>query len=213
MAGLELDTDSICAALLHDTVEDCSEKTNLKEVEKLFGADVALLVDGLTKLVAIPFEDKVLPDAYASRPIGGVSEDYVSYLGSYYFLQDPADMVIAADRDYVALSNQEGTIHSLRFVWAGLLRNAKRIEIAITDDITGEVIFETVDDDVRKSYGDGGSIYPANVEIEFDTMDYNLANNSQYTVTLTGYLDYNEGGIETNKKNVFSFPLTVDYFW
>ena len=33
VAGLELDTDSICAALLHDTVEDCSDKTNLKEIE------------------------------------------------------------------------------------------------------------------------------------------------------------------------------------
>ena len=37
VAGLELDTDSICAALLHDTVEDCSDKTDLKEVQKLFG--------------------------------------------------------------------------------------------------------------------------------------------------------------------------------
>ena len=31
VASLELDTNSICAALLHDTVEDCSEKTDLKE--------------------------------------------------------------------------------------------------------------------------------------------------------------------------------------
>ena len=58
VASLELDTDSICAALLHDTVEDCSEKTNLKEIEKLFGKDVALLVDGLTKLVALQLDDK-----------------------------------------------------------------------------------------------------------------------------------------------------------
>ena len=160
---------------------------------------------------SIAQEDKTLADAYATRPIGGVSEDYVSYLGSYYFLQDPNDMIISASRDYIALSNMEGTIHSLRFVWAGLLRNAQKIEIAITDDVTGEVVFETVDTDVRKSYGDGGSIYPANVEIEFDTQDYNLKNNSQYTVTLTGYLDYEEGGLETNKKNTFSFPLTIDF--
>ena len=58
VAGLELDTDSICAALLHDTVEDCSEKTDLKEIEKLFGADVAMLVDGLTKIVTLKVEDK-----------------------------------------------------------------------------------------------------------------------------------------------------------
>ena len=58
VAGLELDTDSICAALLHDTVEDCSEKTDLKEVEKKFGAEVALLVDGLTKIVVLQVDDK-----------------------------------------------------------------------------------------------------------------------------------------------------------
>jgi len=158
-------------------------------------------------------EDKTMADAYATRPIGGLYDDYVSYLGSYYFLQDPDDMVIAANKDYIALSNQDGTVHSLRFVWAGLLRNAAKIEIVITDDTTGEVIFETEDTDVRKSYGDGGaSIYPSNVEIEFDTKDYNLKNNSEYTVTLTGYLDYGEdGGIDTNKKNVFQFPFAIDF--
>ncbi len=160
---------------------------------------------------SISVEDKTMADAYATRPVGGVSEDFVSYLGNYYFLQDPNDMVISANKEYIALSNQEGTVHSLRFVWAGLLRNAQKIVITITDDTTGEVIFETEDTDVRKSYGDGGSIYPANVEIEFDTMDYNLTNNSQYTVRLEGYLDYDEGGLETNERNVFEFPLTVDF--
>ena len=58
VAGLELDTDSICAALLHDTVEDCSDKTNLHEIEKKFGTDVAMLVDGLTKIVTLRVEDK-----------------------------------------------------------------------------------------------------------------------------------------------------------
>ena len=58
VAGLELDTDSICAALLHDTVEDCGEKTDLREVEKKFGPTVALLVDGLTKMVVLKVEDK-----------------------------------------------------------------------------------------------------------------------------------------------------------
>ena len=160
---------------------------------------------------AIDEEDKNKADAYATRPIGGVSDDYVSYLGTYYFLQNPEDMVISANRDYIALSNQEGTIHSLRFVWAGLLRSAAKVVITITDDTTGEVVFETVDYDVRKSYGDGGSIYPANIEIEFDTMDYNLMNNSQYTVKLVGYMDYGDGALDTNEKNTFEFPLVVDF--
>ncbi len=158
-------------------------------------------------------EDKTKADAYATRPVGGVSDDYVSYLGSYYFLQDPDDMVISANENYVALSNQVGTIHSLRFVWAGLLRNAAKIDITITDDITGEVVFEHTETDVRKSYSDGGaSIYPANVEIEFDTTEYNLENNSEYTVKLVGYIDYGEdGGLTTNENNVFEFPLVADF--
>ncbi len=57
-AGLGLDTDSICAALLHDTVEDCAEKIDLDEIRRRFGPVVAELVDGLTKLVNIPFADK-----------------------------------------------------------------------------------------------------------------------------------------------------------
>ena len=56
--GLGLDTDSICAALLHDTVEDCGELIDLTMIKKAFGEDVAHLVDGLTKLVRIPFSDK-----------------------------------------------------------------------------------------------------------------------------------------------------------
>ena len=58
VAGLGLDTDSICAALLHDTVEDCSDKVDLKDIEKIFGGDVAQLVDGLTKIVSLQIEDK-----------------------------------------------------------------------------------------------------------------------------------------------------------
>ncbi len=58
VAGLGLDTDSICAAFLHDTVEDCSEKTNLETIKQLFGNEVAELVDGLTKMADINVVDK-----------------------------------------------------------------------------------------------------------------------------------------------------------
>ena len=57
-AALGLDTDSICAAFLHDTVEDCPDKTNLGIIDKMFGPEVAMLVDGLTKLSTINVEDK-----------------------------------------------------------------------------------------------------------------------------------------------------------
>jgi len=58
VAELGLDTDSIVAAMLHDTVEDCGTKVNLDMIRRMFGEEVAMLVDGLTKLVQIPFEDK-----------------------------------------------------------------------------------------------------------------------------------------------------------
>ena len=58
VTGLGLDTDSICAAFLHDTVEDCSERTSLTDIRTVFGNDVALLVDGLTKMKLINVEDK-----------------------------------------------------------------------------------------------------------------------------------------------------------
>ena len=58
VAGLGLDTDSICAALLHDTVEDCADKTSLEILAKDFGAEVAGLVDGLTKIIHVEIADK-----------------------------------------------------------------------------------------------------------------------------------------------------------
>jgi len=58
VAELGLDTDSICAALLHDTVEDCADKTNLETLAKMFGEEVAMLVDGLTKIIQVQVADK-----------------------------------------------------------------------------------------------------------------------------------------------------------
>lgn len=45
---LGMDTDTICAALLHDVVEDTP--CTLEELQKNFGSDVAMLVNGVTKL-------------------------------------------------------------------------------------------------------------------------------------------------------------------
>ncbi|MCI8514318.1 MAG: bifunctional (p)ppGpp synthetase/guanosine-3',5'-bis(diphosphate) 3'-pyrophosphohydrolase [Lachnospiraceae bacterium] len=58
LAELELDKESIVAAILHDVVEDTV--MTLEEIEKKFGAEVALLVDGVTKLTQISWQaDKV----------------------------------------------------------------------------------------------------------------------------------------------------------
>ncbi len=51
-----MDTDTICAALLHDVVEDTG--TSLDTLKKKFGEDVALLVDGVTKIGQVPLNTK-----------------------------------------------------------------------------------------------------------------------------------------------------------
>ncbi|MDP3277332.1 MAG: bifunctional (p)ppGpp synthetase/guanosine-3',5'-bis(diphosphate) 3'-pyrophosphohydrolase [Deltaproteobacteria bacterium] len=56
LVDLRLDTASLCAALLHDVAEDTT--IGIDEIEKLFGQEVAFLVDGVTKLATFSFTSK-----------------------------------------------------------------------------------------------------------------------------------------------------------
>ncbi len=56
LAELELDLESITAGLLHDVVEDT--KYTLDEISEMFNPDVALLVDGVTKLSNIEYSSR-----------------------------------------------------------------------------------------------------------------------------------------------------------
>ena len=53
LADMKLDVVAIAAGLLHDIVEDT--QTPIERIQELFGADVAHVVEGVTKLGAIPF--------------------------------------------------------------------------------------------------------------------------------------------------------------
>jgi GTP diphosphokinase / guanosine-3',5'-bis(diphosphate) 3'-diphosphatase len=53
LADMKLDVVAIAAGLLHDIVEDT--QTPIERIKELFGADVAHVVEGVTKLGAIPF--------------------------------------------------------------------------------------------------------------------------------------------------------------
>jgi guanosine-3',5'-bis(diphosphate) 3'-pyrophosphohydrolase len=53
-AGMRLDTETLCAALLHDTVEDTS--ASVEEVRERFGEEISSVVDGVTKLTGITFQ-------------------------------------------------------------------------------------------------------------------------------------------------------------
>ena len=56
LCDLGLDSDSIVAGLLHDCIEDTA--TTVEDVKDMFGPAVALLVDGVTRLDKLKFENK-----------------------------------------------------------------------------------------------------------------------------------------------------------
>ena len=63
--SLGMDSQSIAAALLHDVVEDTP--TTLEEIEENFGQEVALIVDGVTKIGRIFFSTKEQQQAESLR--------------------------------------------------------------------------------------------------------------------------------------------------
>lgn len=57
LSDMQLDTQTLIAALLHDVIEDT--EVTAEELAKRFGSDVATLVDGVTKLGRLPFKNVV----------------------------------------------------------------------------------------------------------------------------------------------------------
>ncbi len=56
LVNLGMDTDSVVAALLHDVVEDT--EISLDDIKKDYGEDIALIIDGLTKLKKIKYSNR-----------------------------------------------------------------------------------------------------------------------------------------------------------
>ena len=65
LADMHLDAQAISAAILHDVVEDTD--ASLDEIEKKFGAEVAQLVDGVSKLDQIQFRSRAEAQAESFR--------------------------------------------------------------------------------------------------------------------------------------------------
>jgi guanosine-3',5'-bis(diphosphate) 3'-pyrophosphohydrolase len=65
LADMRLDSQAIEAAILHDVVEDTD--VSLADIEKNFGAEVALLVDGVSKLDQIEFHSRAEAQAESFR--------------------------------------------------------------------------------------------------------------------------------------------------
>ncbi len=54
LADMNLDVSTICAGLLHDTIEDTL--TTLEDIKREFGDEIAFLVDGVTKISKVPIK-------------------------------------------------------------------------------------------------------------------------------------------------------------
>ena len=98
LTSMKMDATTIATALLHDTVEDTI--ASLPDIEKLFGADVARLVDGVTKLSRIEFQNDQTKQAENFRKLVlAMSEDIrvllvkladrLHNMRTLHFLRDP----------------------------------------------------------------------------------------------------------------------------
>jgi len=65
LAEMHLDAEAICAAILHDVVEDT--EASLEQIRDRFGEDVALIVDGVSKLDQIQFRSRAEAQAESFR--------------------------------------------------------------------------------------------------------------------------------------------------
>jgi GTP pyrophosphokinase len=65
LADMRLDSQAICAAILHDVVEDTAAE--LDDIEAQFGAEVAALVNGVSKLDQIQFRSRAEAQAESFR--------------------------------------------------------------------------------------------------------------------------------------------------
>jgi guanosine-3',5'-bis(diphosphate) 3'-pyrophosphohydrolase len=67
LTGLKLDDETIATALLHDTIEDTQATKD--EIERLFGSNIASLVDGLTKIEKLDLASKKTQQAENFRKL------------------------------------------------------------------------------------------------------------------------------------------------
>ena len=74
LAELNADYQTVCAALLHDTIEDCD--VTREEISNEFSAEIATLVDGVTKINKLNFSgDNEAILANHRKILVGLTED------------------------------------------------------------------------------------------------------------------------------------------
>ncbi len=160
---------------------------------------------------AIDEEDKLKADYYASTPLGRYYYSYVIPLGTYVYEIDESKYdKIPASEEHAAVGYYLDTINGVTTVYAGLLRNAKKVTYKIINEYTGEEVYEHIKYDARKAYF-SGSIVPNYEILNVTAAELGLENNTKYSFSMVAELDYQDGGLNTNLNNTFEFSFYVDY--
>lgn len=113
LAELKLDSATIAAGLLHDTVEDTPATE--EDIEKNFGKEVAFLVKGATKLSRIQYQDQSLPEAENKKNL------YAQNLRKMFFAM--------ADDIRVILIKLADRYHNMDTITAKAPEDRKRISL------------------------------------------------------------------------------------
>lgn len=127
LAELEMDLPSICAALLHDVVEDCD--VSIGDIASEFGQEIASIVDGVTKLTQLELQE-VFPD---DTPLGGRSPENAGNLRRREETRKKAGnirhLLVAMSKDLrVIVVKLADRLHNMRTLDA--VEEAKRYRIA-----------------------------------------------------------------------------------
>ena len=160
---------------------------------------------------SIDDEDKLKADYYATTPLGSYYYNYIIPLGSYVYSMDETKYdAIPATMEHASMGYEVSSIHGITTVYAGLLRNAKKLVTTIYNTNTGEIVYENIKYDQFKAHYSGGQI-PAYDMLDINMQDLGLTNNTNYTFKMQAYLDYGDGGVANNLNNSFEFSFYVDY--
>ena len=117
LADLNLDCHTICAALLHDVMEDCG--VSFDDISEAFDPEVAKMVDGVTKLTRMDYR---LPGAESPTPDSSVDPDKL-------YAESLRKMLVAMAEDIrVVLIKLADRLHNMKTLDA--LPPAKRKSIA-----------------------------------------------------------------------------------
>jgi GTP pyrophosphokinase len=119
LADLNLDANTIMAALLHDVMEDCG--VTYQEIADQFGEEVAKLVDGVTKLTRMDYR----PPGSSTNGANGVeASDYADNL----YAESLRKMLVAMAEDIrVVLIKLADRLHNMRTLDALPLEKRQRI--------------------------------------------------------------------------------------